>query len=167
MIIGNIAKIAQNQIGVADTAFIVTFLAITNTIGRVLGGFMSDKIGRVNALFVVFSLQALNMAGFVFYQSMPALIFGIVIMGFSYGTIFSVFPSITADQYGLKNYGMNYGVIFLSWGFAGVMAPMAADFFYDTTGNFYTAYTISAIMMASLIFVNLALKADLAYLKKQ
>ena len=166
MIIGNISKIAQTQIGIANTALIVSFLAVTNSGGRVLGGLMSDKIGRVNALFVVYALQAMNMVGFVFYQSLPALIFGIVVVGFSYGTLLSVFPSTTADQYGLKNYGMNYGVLYQAWGLAGVVAPMMADFIYDTTGSFNSAYIIAAVMMASMIFVNFLLKADLASLKK-
>jgi len=166
MIIGNIAKIAQTQIGIANTAFIVSFLAITNTSGRILGGYMSDKIGRINALFIVFALQALNMVCFVFYQSLGALIFGVILVGFNYGTLLSVFPSLTADLYGLKNFGSNYGMIFLAWGLAGVIAPMIADVIYYITGNFNIAYIISAVMLASMVFVNLSLKADLASHKR-
>lgn len=169
MIIGNISKIAKTQVGITDTAFLailVSFLAITNTSGRVLGGLMSDKIGRVNALFVVFILQALNMVGFVFYQSLATLIIGITLVGFSYGTLLSVFPSMTADQYGLKNYGTNYGILYLAWGLAGVVAPMIADIIYDANGNFTMAYIVCAVMMAVIVFVNLLLKADLAASEK-
>jgi MFS family permease len=132
----------------------------------VIGGMMSDKIGRVNALFVVFALQALNMVGFVIYQSLPALIIGIIAVGFSYGTLLSVFPSMTADQYGLKNYGANYGILYLAWGLAGVVAPMMADIIYDSSGNFNMAYIISAAMLVLIIAVNYLLRADLASLKK-
>ncbi|MCL1886961.1 MAG: OFA family MFS transporter [Betaproteobacteria bacterium] len=166
MIIGNIARIAQTQISMEDAAIIVALLAITNTLGRVIGGLMSDKIGRVNALFVVFALQTLNMAGFALYQSLPMLILGVILVGFCYGTLLSVFPSMTADQYGLKNFGTNYGVLFLSWGLAGVVAPIMADVIYDANGNFYTAYIVAAIMMASLIFVNFLLRSNLASLKR-
>jgi MFS family permease len=158
MIIGNMSKIANTQIGITDTtllAILVSFLAITNTAGRVLGGIMSDKIGRVNALLVVFALQSLNMACFVFHQNMPALITSIILVGFCYGTLLSVFPTLIADLYGLKNYGTNYGVLYLAWGLAGVVAPIAADIIYDMNGNFHTAYFISAIMMALLVCVNI------------
>ena len=164
MIIGNMSKIASMQVGITDTAILailVSFLAVTNTLGRVGGGIMSDKIGRVNALFVVFILQALNMVGFMIYPNLAALVFGVVIVGFSYGTLLSVFPSLTADQYGLKNYGANYGILFLSWGLAGVAAPMMADYFYDLHGDFDVAYIICAVMMSSLVFVNYLLKKDL------
>ena len=161
MIIGNMSKIANTQIGISDTAILailVSFLAITNTAGRVLGGLMSDKIGCVNALFVVFALQALNMVCFVFYQSLPALIIGVILVGFSYGTLLSVFPSITASLYGLKNYGTNYGVLYLAWGLAGVVAPMTADIIFDTNGNFHAAYLLAAAMLALIICVNILFK---------
>ena len=161
MIIGNITKIASVQIGVTDTAFLallVSFLAVTNTCGRVLGGLMSDKIGCVNALLAVFVIQALNMVGFVFYKSLAALIIGIIALGFCYGTLISVFPSMTAGHYGLKNYGANYGVLFLAWGLAGVVAPVIADYIYDVSGAFQQAYIIAAFIMTMMIFVNVIYK---------
>ena len=164
MVIGNMSKIASAQVGVTDTAILaglVSFLAVTNTSGRVIGGMMSDKIGRTNALFIVFALQALNMIGFTVYQNLPLLVVGIVAVGFSYGTLLSVFPSFTADQYGLKNYGANYGVVYLAWGLAGVAAPVMADYFFDLTGSFHTAYVICAVLMSAMVCVNFLLKQEL------
>ncbi|MDR2244156.1 MAG: OFA family MFS transporter [Burkholderiales bacterium] len=169
MVIGNITKIASSQLQITDTAILailVSFLAITNTFGRVLGGLMSDKIGRVNALFVVSVLQLINMIGFIYYQNMAALAVGIVLIGFCYGTLLSVFPALVVDQYGLKNYGGNYGVLFLSWGLSGVVAPLMTDYIYDTTGKFITAYIICAGMMAVVIFANFLLKKDIDALSK-
>lgn len=169
MVIGNITKIARAQAGVTDGALLaglVSFLAVTNSAGRVLGGLVSDKIGRINALFVVFILQALNMLGFAFYRDLTTLILGIIVVGFSYGTLMSVFPSLTADQYGLKHYGLNYGIVYLSWGIAGVVAPVMADYFFDINGNFYITYTICAVMMAAMVVMNYLLKRDIASLKK-
>jgi len=169
MVIGNMTKIATSQVGITDTAFLailVSFLAVTNSSGRVLGGLMSDKIGRLNALFVVFILQAFNMVGFAYYQSLLLLIFGIIVVGFSYGTLMSVFPSLTADLYGLKNYGANYGVVYLFWGFAGVVAPVIADYLFDIYGNFNIAYRICAGMMFAMVAINYLLKLDIASLKK-
>jgi len=169
MIIGNITKIAEIQIvglGPAIFAILVSFLAITNTFGRVLGGLMSDKIGRVNALFVVTMLQMLNMVGFYFYQSIPALCVGIVLVGFCYGTLLSVFPALTADLFGLTNLGSNYGILFLAWGLSGVGAPLMADYIYDTTGAFTTAYIICACMLVVAAFANFLLKKDVDALLK-
>jgi MFS family permease len=164
MIIGNMSKIAKIQVGITDTtllAMLVAFLAITNTLGRVGGGIMSDKIGRVNALFVVFILQALNMVGFLVYENLTTLTLGIIVVGFSYGTLLSVFPSFTADQYGLKNYGANYGIMYLAWGLSGVVAPVIADYFYGIHENFKIAYIICAVMMSAMVLLNYFLKNNL------
>ena len=164
MVIGNMTKIASTQAGITYTmilAMLVSFLAFVNSVGRVIGGFMSDKIGRINALFVVFVLQMLNMIGFVFYQSLPALIIGIIGIGFCFGTLLAVFPALTADQFGLKNYGANYGIVFLAWGLSGVVAPVIANYFFDIHGNFTVTYIICAIMMVVMIFINFLLKKEI------
>ena len=169
MVIGNITKIAISQVSITDTgllAMLVSFLAITNTFGRVLGGLMSDKIGRINALFVVSVLQLANMIGFMYYQNLATLAIGIILIGFCYGTLLSVFPALTADQYGLKNYGSNYGILYLSWGLSGVLAPMMADYFYDTTGSFFMAYVICAAMLVVVIIANYLLKKNVAALSR-
>jgi MFS family permease len=165
MFIGNMTKIAQTQTRITDAAvlaMLVAFLAIMNTAGRVIGGMISDKIGRIKALYLVFIIQMLNLAAFMFYQNLPLLILGIIGVGFCFGTLLSVFPALTADQYGLKNIGANYGIMFMAWGFAGVVAPVIANYLYDTYGNFNTAYIICAIMMAAMILVNYMLQKDIA-----
>ena len=140
-------------------------MAVTNAGGRVFGGMMSDKLGRINALYIAFFLQMLNMVGFLFYQSSAALVIGIIGVGFCYGTLLSVFPALTADQYGLKNYGVNYGILYLAWGLSGVVAPVLADYFFDIYGTFNAAYIICAIMMAAMVFGNYLLQKDIAALK--
>jgi MFS family permease len=75
-----------------------------------------------------------------------------MIQGFCYGTIFSVMPSLTADLYGLKNFGANYGTIFLAWGVGGIIGPMAAARVFDATG----AYSIAYIIACTLTIISLA-----------
>ena len=167
MVIGNVTRIASVQMGILDTAvlaFLVSFMAITNMSGRIIGGFLSDKIGRINMLYVIFALQLFNMIGFLFYASFPALIVGVIGIGFCFGALLSVFPALTAEQYGLKNYGANYGIVYMAWGLSGVVAPVLADHFYDTQGTFFTAYIICAVMMVVMLAVNFMFKANV---KKQ
>ena len=165
MVIGNVTNIARIQIGITDAgilAMMVSLLAFVNTFGRVLGGMMSDKIGRINALFVVLIMQTLNMVGFLFYSNIAMLVIGITAVGFCFGTFLSVFPSLTADQYGLKNFGQNYGIMFLAWGIAGTLAPMIASYFYDLHGSFYTTYIICAAMTGVMVVMNFLVKKDIA-----
>ena len=165
MVIGNVTRIATVQMGISDAgvlAMMASLLAFVNTFGRILGGALSDKIGRVNALYVMLILQVLNMIGFMFYNNLATLILGIVIIGFCFGAFLSIFPALTADQYGLKNFGQNYGIMFLAWGVAGIVGPMIASFFFDATGNFYTTYIICAIMTGAMIIVNFIIQRGIA-----
>ena len=154
MIIGNLARIANIQAGIINAAFFISMVAVVNALGRILGGLLSDKIGRVNTLFIAIIIQMLNMVGFIFYQDVMFVTFGFIITGFCFGTFLAVFPALTADMYGLKNYGVNYGIVYLAYGLAGTAAPVIADFFFTRNGNFQTTYIICAIIMALMIAVN-------------
>jgi len=161
MIIGNTSKIAQIQAGITNTALLLSLLALMNGIGRLFGGIISDKIGRTNTLFVVLILQMFNMIGFMFYSNLAGIIIGIIFAGLCFGTLLTVFPSMTADRFGLKNYGANYGIVYLFWGLAGIVAPVFADHIFDLRGSFNIAYIICATMMPVLILVNYLLKKEI------
>ncbi|MCL2035738.1 MAG: OFA family MFS transporter [Oscillospiraceae bacterium] len=169
MVLGNVTKIATLQAGITDAALLaglVSFMAVMNFLGRIAGGMMSDKIGRTGAIFVVLGLQLINMSAFSFYSSLPAIIIGIIGAGFCFGALLSIFPALTADQFGLKNYGLNYGIIYLAWGLSGVVAPVIADYFFDLNGSFHIAYIICAVMMVFMLALNALLKKDIESLKQ-
>lgn len=147
MMIGHLASIAAMQAGIVNVAVIVSLLAVSNAGGRVGGGMLSDKIGRKNTMLLVFATQLLNMLAFVHYTNLPLIALGTVVTGLSYGSLMSVFPSTTADNWGMKNYGTNYGVLYLAWGISGVVGPLIAAAVVDATGTYALAYTISAVLL--------------------
>jgi len=56
-------------------------------------------------------------------------------------------PAATADFYGVKNLGVNYGFVFTGFGVAGVFGPLLGGKIRDVTGSYATSYVISAIML--------------------
>jgi OFA family oxalate/formate antiporter-like MFS transporter len=60
-----------------------------------------------------------------------------------YGTQLSVFASTTADFYGTKNLGLNYGVLFTAWGVAGILGPYIGARVFDATGEYRYAFFIA------------------------
>jgi len=154
MIIGHAAKIVQVQAGWEGGFLLVIFLSLFNTLGRFLGGAISDKVGRTKTLIIILITQALNMFLFVFYAGVPAMALGIMLQGFCYGSIFSVLPALTSDLYGLKNFGANYGTVFLAWGIGGIIGPLTAARVFDTTGAYVISYLIAcALSLAALVIV--------------
>ncbi len=147
MLIGNFANIAALQGNITNAATLVMVLAISNTFGRILMGMLSDKIGRSQTLLLAIALQTLNMVLFSTFTTEVAFMGGAVLAGLGYGALLSVFPSMTADFFGIKNYGSNFGVLYLAWGASGFMGPVMANFIVDQTGSYNLAYVISAVML--------------------
>ncbi len=158
MLIGNITSIAATQGGLTSAAFLVSALAVFNSGGRVVMGMLSDKIGAIRTLLLVFVLQGINMLLFPMYQSELGFMFGAALAGVGYGALLAVFPSLTADYYGLKNYGTNFGVLYTSWGVSGFIGPVIAGYVSSAYGSYTIAYTVSAIGLAIALVLGLMIK---------
>ena len=147
MVIGHAAGIAQVQADWNGGMVLVMLMAVFNAGGRLVAGVLSDRIGRLNTLFVLCALQAVNMFLFRFYTTPALLIAGIAVAGVCYGGPFSVFPALTSDCFGLKNYGANYGALFTAWGMGGIIGPMVAASVFDASGSYRTAFLIAFILL--------------------
>lgn len=158
MIIGTISQIAAEQAGYSAGFLLVGLLAIFNTAGRILGGALSDRIGRIRSLQLMVLLQGLNMLSFSLYRTAGLMAMGTAIAGASYGALLTIFPSITSDYYGMRNFGLNYGVLFTAWGIAGVIGPVIASGARDLTGSFGPAYVVSAVLLGVTLVLTFFLR---------
>lgn len=145
---------------------IVAILAVANAGGRVIAGVLSDLIGRVNTMRIVFFFQAVAMVVFPELSTVGFLIAGAVFVGFNYGALLSVFPSTTGDYFGTKNLGINYGLVFTAWGFGGVFGPIMAGIIKDATGSFSLAFQISAALCVLAGLITFFVKAPKPYVAK-
>jgi len=81
-------------------------------------------------MFILFGIQAVLLASFVFLsQTTPLMVYIVMAsIGLCYGACFSLFPSATADFFGTKNVGANYGIVFTSYGAGGILGPMLSAY---------------------------------------
>jgi MFS family permease len=149
MIIGHMAKIVavQSNNTIKIGFVFVALLAAFNAGGRIAAGVISDYIGRVVTLGIVCIMQATMMFFFPSFTTIGAFVVGAAVVGFSYGACLSLFPATTADQWGTKNMGLNYGVLFTAWGVGGVIGPTLAGRIADTTGSYAGAYNIAGMLL--------------------
>jgi OFA family oxalate/formate antiporter-like MFS transporter len=133
--------------------------ASANAGGRIVSGWLSDALGRLRTLQVMVLLSAIAMPALFLWreQAVPFFIL-VALVYWCYGTQLSVFASTTADFYGTKNLGLNYGVLFTAWGAAGILGPMIAGRVFDAFGDyryaFYAAGVLSFIAFGSLMFAS-------------
>ncbi|MDD2421283.1 MAG: OFA family MFS transporter [Heliobacteriaceae bacterium] len=146
MIIGHAANILSSLSGANWGFVLVAVLAAANAGGRLIAGGVSDKIGRMQTLRITLGLSAIILVALNFINSPYAVAIALVILGFDYGSTLAVMPSATADFYGTKNLGTNYGIIFTGWGIGGVFGPMLAGVIKDSTGTYATAFIIAAVL---------------------
>jgi MFS transporter, OFA family, oxalate/formate antiporter len=147
MLIAHMASIADTQAAWKAGFLLVVVLSAFNALGRIVIGFLSDKIGRKTSMIVVFLLQAANMFLFSYYQSIPLLITGAAFAGLAYGSLFSLMPSVTADFFGVKNLGVNYGLVFTGWGIAAIIGPILGGLVVVKTGTYNMSYLVAGILL--------------------
>ncbi len=122
---------AANAAAIAGTAMGV-FLAIANGAGRVVWGVVSDRIGRRTALVIMLLAQSIMMLLFYYIAGVTALLYaGAAVIGFNFGGNFALFPAITADYFGTRHVGANYGWMFTAYGVGGILGPIMAGVFKD------------------------------------
>lgn len=157
MIIGVASPMGQEmaKITPAEGAAAVGILAIFNGLGRLALGWLSDKIGRLMTLVVMTVIQVavLIAIGFGMTTSYGSYTFAISFIGACYGGYLVMMPALTADFFGTKNLGVNYGWLFTAWGFAGVLGPRAMAYLKKTSG----AYTQGMYVVAALVIISGAL----------
>lgn len=159
MIIGHLAKIASIQAGVSWGYVMVAALAVFNAGGRFIAGLLSDRLGFTTTMLLVFLLQAGNMLMFSNYVTGITLLIGGCIAGFCYGSLLSLFPSATYSFFGMKNAGINYGLVFTAWGAGSLIGPIVAGWMADTHGVYNNAYFISAGLLVLAALITLVTKA--------
>ena len=158
MVIGSVAGMAKASLG-ANAFWAVAILAIGNAAGRIAAGMLSDKIGRRPTLAVIFSFQSFLM--FIAVLSINAgdpliLVLLSTFIGFNYGANLALFPSFAKDMWGMKNFGVNYGILFTAWGLGGFVMSRASQTLMASTGNFNSSFMTSAILLmigAGLTFI--------------
>ncbi len=148
MIFGHAATVARVQVNWNGGYLLVSLLAVFNVLGRLLGGVLSDRVGRLNLMRIVFIVQAINLLLFSRYDTIGLLAFGMALAGLCYGATFPLFPAMVMDLYGKKNLGSNYGLVNTAWGVGGVIGPMIAAAILDASGSYAAAFAAASALLA-------------------
>ncbi|MDF2874462.1 MAG: yhjX 3 [Sporomusa sp.] len=126
-----------------DAALFVSLVAISNALGRVAFGYISDKIGRSSTIMVMYVISALAMLNLAFTDSVAGFAVSGIGVGAVFGGFMSTMPSIISERYGLKNFGVNYGITFIGFSLAAIFGPMTAATVRVSTGNYEQAFWIA------------------------
>lgn len=165
MVISQLVPFAKS-VGIAAAALSTMTLVIGacgNAAGRVLSGWMSDKLGRINVLRVMIGICVLAMPALYAAGSNVALLYAAVfVVYWCYGTQLSVNGVAASDFWGTKNAGINYGILFTAWGVAGIIGPRIGGVLFDRYRNYQAAFYTAAALAAVALLCELAARRPLA-----
>lgn len=65
-------------------------------------------------------------------------------IGFNYGANLCLFPALIKDRYGLPHFGVNYGILFTSWGIGGFVLSRIQQMLKASSGDFRSSFTLAA-----------------------
>ena len=154
MVISQLVPFATKA-GIAAGALTYMTLVVSacgNASGRILSGWMSDKLGRINVLRTMIGISMIAMPALYAVGGNVAMLYlAVFVVYWCYGTQLSVNGAATSDFWGTKNAGINYGMLFTAWGVAGIIGPwIGAKLFvkyHDYQAAFYTAAVLAAVAL--------------------
>lgn len=151
MVIGSLAGMAKAGMG-ANAFLAVAILAVGNAGGRIAAGSLSDKIGRKRTLIAIFTFQAvLMLVSIPATQGAANALYVVLIatfIGFNYGANLAIFPSYTKDLWGMKNFGVNYGILFTAWGVGGLVMSRVSQHLMSGSESFRSSFMLAAALLA-------------------
>lgn len=160
LVIGLAKDIGMDVAGLAPAiaANAVALAAIFNALGRITWGILSDKLGRLRVISVMFGLTAVAVGLLSTITPNTRLFFSIVaIIAFCFGGFLAVIPPLTSDYYGIKNLGANYGLVYQGYGIAALVGPMLISL----AGGFKPAFLIAALLTIVGLILSLLVKPPL------
>jgi MFS transporter, OFA family, oxalate/formate antiporter len=158
LIIGNL-KIIGAQSNITDHILImgVSFFAVSNFMGRLFWGFISDYTGAGINIFFALTLQALGifLFGYLGLNHYMYLLLSVLI-GFGFGGNFVLFAKETANKYGVINLAIIYPYVFTGYAIAGIAGPLTGGLLFDYFGNYVYAVLLAAMISFSggLLFLS-------------
>ncbi|SPT67695.1 Inner membrane protein yhjX [Anaerobiospirillum thomasii] len=161
-VIGVVSDIGTNFVNLSfdDAAAAVSVVALSNILGRLIMGMLSDKLPRIRL--ITFD-QVLSLIAMLILLLLPVdktvFYICVALIAFSFGGTLTIYPSIVSDFFGLKNFAKNYGLLYLGFGIGSLSGSIIAI----ALGSFTITFVIIAVLLVIAIVLSLmvVLPADL------
>jgi OFA family oxalate/formate antiporter-like MFS transporter len=147
MVIGSLKDFGIREGGLSDVEAegALGLLALFNALGRIVWGSVSQRLGARRTLVAISLLQAVMVLVLVRLGSQAwSLEIAACWVGFHFGGNLALFPLLTAEYFGTKHLGANYGLVFTAYGTGGVLGPMLAGSVWDTLHSYDWAFFCAA-----------------------
>jgi MFS transporter, OFA family, oxalate/formate antiporter len=165
LVTANAGPMAQSWgLSAAALTLAATLSPLANGASRITWGWVSDKIGRENTMIIAFVLQAicLLLVVLIGQQSAAMFAFTLVLVYFTWGEIYSLFPSTSGDYFGSRHATSNYAVLYTAKGVASIIGGYVDALLYEQSGSWSMGFYGSAVMALIAAGMAIGLRASTA-----
>lgn len=149
-------RLAHLDVQVAANA--VAMVAIFNTVGRIILGGLSDKLGPLKVIGFNFIVTGISVAVLLFIPLNFGVFFACVAgIAFCFGGNITIFPSLVGDFFGLKNHSKNYGVIYQGFG----IGALAGSIIANIVGGFRPTFMVIGVLCIISLIIIATIKAPI------
>ncbi|MFO0959271.1 MAG: MFS transporter [Isosphaeraceae bacterium] len=160
MVIGALKDFAVNEGGLSSgrSEQALGLLALFNGLGRITWGSLAQRWGVRT---VMIALMGLQMAMLAALPSLGSNVTGLALggcwVGFQFGGCLATFPLLTAERFGVRHLGGNYGLMFTAYGVGGIVGPLLAGGLWDWFGSYGGAFWAAsgACLLASALIAGI------------
>jgi OFA family oxalate/formate antiporter-like MFS transporter len=152
-----IANVPVSILGLTLPAltFALSIDRVLNGVTRPLFGWISDRIGRENTMFIAFSLEAAGILLLSRYGQDPMAFVALSgLVFFAWGEIYSLFPATCCDTYGTRYAAANAGLLYTAKGTASLLVPLTS-MLSATRGGWHTVFLAASAMNFAAAFTAL------------
>jgi OFA family oxalate/formate antiporter-like MFS transporter len=141
-----------------------TLSPLANGASRIFWGWASDRLGREYTMIVSFILQAVCLYLVVALGQLSATWFSItlVLVYFTWGQIYSLFPATAGDYFGTKHATSNYAVLYTAKGTAAILGGWVGALLFEQSGSWAVGFYGSAVMALAAAGLAVVLRASAA-----
>jgi OFA family oxalate/formate antiporter-like MFS transporter len=123
-------------LSIQTAVLVLTAFNLTNGVGRLISGFLSDRIGRNATMTLAFLAAGTAELMFPHTNSLAIWLVLSAAIGFAFGTLFAVSAALTVDCFGIRHFGAIFGLVFTAYAFvAGPLGPWLSGLLLDRTGG--------------------------------
>jgi MFS family permease len=170
LVTANAGSMARSW-GVSAAALTVaaTLSPLANGGSRIFWGWASDRLGRENTMILTFLLQAACLGLVVTLGQLSGAWFAatLVAVYFTWGQIYSLFPSTAGDYFGTRHATSNYAVLYTAKGVAAVIGPWFGALLFERSQSWALGFYGSALMALVAAAIALRLRAVSAWARAE
>ena len=147
---------ARDQgVSLAGASLALTAYGVGAAVGRLLGGFLSDRMGTRLTMGAAYVLEIIALLALLWIPSRPALLGSLVAFGAGFAATDTMVAKVIPEVFGLRAIGAIMGMLTLGWRCGAAVGPALAGFLYDLTGSYRIPFGLAplAVLLSWALFV--------------